>query len=990
MRRLLKYTIFFLLPCALLLLLLLALSRNPLDITPFIAKQASKLDLGGCRLDFAKVELLFEHGLNIQVKDAALFSNHTHRLTRIDELKIRLHGPSLLQLKIRPAYISAHGAAVSAELGPEGFFVAGQPLGRQSTPGKSAADIISVLNSIHRAESPLGEFISALAGLQLETSQIIFYDRIHSAEWHADKIRVAFSSTDARLRLAIHTNLRRKTEFVPIEIRFTHAAGSDQAQIDAKFTLSGLTMLAGYVPRAVAESLTTKALLKLSTAIGPGNIMAAPEFVVDGKNTTLHLPSVFSADLNFTDVEARGRYSSDKAKSLNIDRLMLKDESGLTITSSANIEVLPAGLTLRLSAELSPTTIDHLERYFPTAAAPPLSLWLSNNLNLARINSAKIEMAGPLREFPWPDEHPDTKFNASFAFEDLEVHYWDRLPPGREVSGDFAMDRGVIIIRGKDAKIGEQNVPHVLVEIADVMRTHTPPSITVNGEATGELANALSTFVQPLAQGAVMPEVAGLQSSHIRVNVPLAAPNTTNYSIASRVEKLKVRLPDPAIDFISDLTTLDITENETVIRGHGNLNEQRVDLTIREQAKGFGQATELEIRGEISPKFCAAFLPENYLALQAPVSGALSVKKKADKLFAYTLQLDAARAPLSVPVFKWQKTAQAPGSLLSRGNFSVADRSINVETLTPSAPQLSINASGQFSLQQPQRSKLNASFTIGNTALHLSHASGKTAISGDKLDFSALALSGKTEKQAEIQLPDLDLAFNVDEVTLNKGRLRDFRGTVRSSNKRLTNVDFSAQTSHKGNVRLLAVSENEVPVLVLTSNDAGALTRVFGIESNIMGGTLRMDLSSPNRQVPALEDAQGQVSLQNVRVTESPLLFQILSVFSLQQWLSPEKGAVFDEIALVYELNGEMLSIKEANFSSPLLTIFLKGKVNITSGELAMTGQAVPLQTAGKLSEMIPLIGKTVSGVQKSLLGAPFTVSGTMEKPKVSFLPNPF
>jgi hypothetical protein len=970
------------------LLALLWISVRPLPLGFLINANENKLDIEGHRLEYSNLALFFDSGFGVSAKGVNFLAKDAPQPMVLDELEVRLRTAALLHGQVLPEIIIARGLKLDAALNREKATIGGIVINSSKGQDTPATDFIALLNNVDQ-NSALTNYLNALQEFRVEKAQILFHDQIEAQDWQADKLRVHLEKkAQGGFEFTIKLALQRGLDHVPVEFGFTHEKGAPSAAMHAKIAVPNLKMLAGYVPAGLADALTSPIILKVSTVLGEGNTFSAPAFRVTCSQGILHLPTVFSSDLDFAAIDLNGAYDFSAAGSLTIDSVRFQDRLGFEITAAGKLSSLRANPFLDASINLSPTTIDHIAHYLPDAAASQLSHWLSSNLNLATVRLARMEMSGPLADFPFPEDKPGTKFHAAFEFDNLEVVYQNAFQPGRELAGTFEMNRGLISIRSPAGKIGGQQVSNLLVTIGDVMKHGEAPVLSVSGEAAGDASDALATFVQPLAKNSRLPELQGKQTAQVKLSIPLAGKSGgLVFSVLSNIRQARVHIPDTPFTFESELLTVNSTDKETTITSDGLLNNRPTSLSIRETTSSFGENTAISLKTEINKEFCEAYIPKGYLQLDGTAKSTLALQKRSgrDDSYAYELSIDFLQAGTSVPALKWGKAAGAPASFSATGVLFLDKKALDVGKLSLTAPQMNIGASGRVLVDKPELSEITVSpLIIGGTDLSLRYSAGKTVMTGRRLDYKALAM--KQEDAAGKPLPDLDVALNIDEVTLNQGLLRKITGGAKSAGGAWKALDFRAKTPGQGDARIYLDAQG----FKASSSDAGALLKVLSLSSDLRGGNFEGNMSpSPGKKLD-LKDAHGSFTITNVRILKSPLLFKILSFFSLEKWLSSEEGAVFQEIGASYNIKGSIFEIEESHLTSPLLTIYLSGTLDMLKNDMNLKGKAVPLRSAGTLTENIPLLGKGISAVQRRLLGANFTVKGPTGNPDVSFLTLPF
>ncbi len=962
---------------------------KPLPLGPFLGQKKNSLEFSGQRIEFSSLELYFSKGFGIRAQNAKLISSYPLQPTSLAELNVRLRILPLFAGKVIPKKISLKGLSFQAELEQQGFSIGGIPLSGSSEDKKSSFDLISFLNQIQDEKSKVHLYLSSLQALSIEQSQIVFTDQLHGQEWKADRIKIFFNkqhkhSLDAALRLSLH----RQNDEMDLVLRFSHKAGASEAQLDAELNIPSLKMLTGYVPQQVIESLEAASSIKASTTLKSGNSVGPLHFKTRNQAGLLHLPTIYSKPLAFKEIKTEGDFLWENNGTLNLQSVKFVDPSGFALETNMTLSSLQKDPQLKLASSFSNTSIDHLSRYFPDRAAPGLSSWLSSNLSLADISSAKFELLGPLSEFPFATAKPDTKFSAGFDYNNLSVKFLDRAAPGQSLSGNFLMDRGAIKVSADRGMLAEQAVSRLTVGIADVLEQTSPIMLSVTGDASGELNDALRFVTGIVANDSKLPSFRGNHVSTVNLSLPLTGPSKPDslvFSVSGKAPKLGVDIPNTTLKVEAD-TSFEANNSQLQIKGSGLLNQRPADFFARMSMKNFAEQFEGKLTAEAAQDVYGAYLPSAYVHLEGIAKLTLSTKRKGAPVWNYDLALDLQKTRAALPAVGWEKGPGAPAQINLSGAYTPQEHALSIDKGSLSGPQLSIGAKANLALKNLAGSKLNLSPLIINDAnLQLQYENSKVSISGRRLNLAALKLP--QGKEGNNTSPDFEASANIGEVQFQAGTLRQVNAQARRKNSHWELLNLQAKISNSGSLNL---ASEEGPKLALNSTDAGALLSLISEKPSIQGGSCSGEIRFPKSKEVNLQEAEGSIAIKNGRILHSPILWDILSFFSLQQWLDPMKGGYFSQLAFSFALNQPNLIISDLQFTGAIVSIFASGNMNVSTGDLDFKGKAVPLQRVGKLVEDIPLIGGTVSDLQKKVLGAPFTVKGNTDKPKVSFLVSPF
>ena len=104
------------------------------------------------------------------------------------------------------------------------------------------------------------------------------------------------------------------------------------------------------------------------------------------------------------------------------------------------------------------------------------------------------------------------------------------------------MKRGEITITGHSGRISKQDVPRVIVKIADVFRPEKQTELEVAGTATGPADDVISWLGSSFSQTLPNLQFSGAQHSDISLRLPLwgSSSNAIQFNVDSRLSKLEI------------------------------------------------------------------------------------------------------------------------------------------------------------------------------------------------------------------------------------------------------------------------------------------------------------------------------------------------------------------------------------------------------------------------------------------------------------------
>jgi hypothetical protein len=177
---------------------------------------------------------------------------------------------------------------------------------------------------------------------------------------------------------------------------------------------------------------------------------------------------------------------------------------------------------------------------------------------------------------------------------------------------------------------------------------------------------------------------------------------------------------------------------------------------------------------------------------------------------------------------------------------------------------------------------------------------------------------------------------------------------------------------------------------------ASSIKCLFGREARIEGKfLLDATMWAEGKKDPLKEASQGSLLFisRNGRIYRWTLLsqlFSMLNVIGLFEGKFPDfkqEGFQYDQFVVTGELRDGYIYIKEMVIDGPAMKIVGEGRVDLVKGEADIVLLLAPLKTVDTVMRHIPLVGRIVTGKSGTFISVPFSVSGPLDKPRVTLLP---
>lgn len=119
-------------------------------------------------------------------------------------------------------------------------------------------------------------------------------------------------------------------------------------------------------------------------------------------------------------------------------------------------------------------------------------------------------------------------------------------------------------------------------------------------------------------------------------------------------------------------------------------------------------------------------------------------------------------------------------------------------------------------------------------------------------------------------------------------------------------------------------------------------------------------------------------------------LFGMLNIIGLFEGKFPDftqQGFEYNTFVIRGALQDGYLYLEEAVIDGPSMTIVGEGKIDVVKGEAELVVLLAPLKSVDTVMNLIPIIGKIITGKDGIFISIPFSVKGPLEDAKVTLVP---
>lgn len=231
---------------------------------------------------------------------------------------------------------------------------------------------------------------------------------------------------------------------------------------------------------------------------------------------------------------------------------------------------------------------------------------------------------------------------------------------------------------------------------------------------------------------------------------------------------------------------------------------------------------------------------------------------------------------------------------------------------------------------------------------------------------------------------------------------RDASGVIVPTRKRLSihPLDFSVGEGFC-NAQVLTDFSDDGPTLLRISGhaqdvDALEVYRELLNQKNVVRGKLRGDFYL-NGEIGSnyLASSYGNFNLQihDGVLHQFPVLSKVFSLLNISQIFALQlpdmdaEGMPFDLLSANFQLEKGILKSEDLTIQSEAMNQAYKGQYNLTDKEIDMALEFHPLGTVDKVVSRIPVAGWLLTGENKALLSAHFSVKGKAGDASVEAMP---
>lgn len=259
-------------------------------------------------------------------------------------------------------------------------------------------------------------------------------------------------------------------------------------------------------------------------------------------------------------------------------------------------------------------------------------------------------------------------------------------------------------------------------------------------------------------------------------------------------------------------------------------------------------------------------------------------------------------------------------------------------------------------------------------------------VTGNSIDVSHFIenLDQNQERNDGQTLPTFEVNVDVECIWLHEEVcLNQVKGHIRKGQKDTVSAHLTGrlQDQHESTFSIEPSGHFSIH-----SDNAGAILTGLGITDQARGGILKLE----GIYDIATHTGSGKLNVDNLVVTQAPMLAQLLSLVSVVGAIDAltSGGITFDTIQIPFETSDSILNIKEAYATSASLGLSASGSYDTFQDSVNISGAVSPMYLINGMLGDIPVLGEIVTGDKgEGIFAATYQITGSTEQPNVRINP---
>ncbi len=717
----------------------------------------------------------------------------------------------------------------------------------------------------------------------------------------------------------------------------------------------------------------------------------------------INIPDLYPKPLPFKSGQIVARYNR-KDSVLRVEPMRFDFEK-MVLQGNASIHVGSTPRDMTAMFKLSDIPVEQLPELWPENAGKNARDWILENIHKGKLDEVVINLGMTV---PENDVSAATlkDVHGTIMVSGIEMTAWKPLPNLQNVAGGGPFTANGFDISVTGGEMGEVKLgaSHVVIDGLNAEQQ----ILTLDANLASPAPVLLEILDRPPMGYAKKISINPKQTGgNVQGTLHMAFPLLKELLFDQIELKADTKITDGAmknvagmIDVTKGSIALQVTKDGLAFKGDGALNgvPSTVDWVERFTT---ANATELLSKASIKGNAKAQDIKKFGVDLTMNSAAAFPVDvtyERSQSRSRLAVSGDASGTQLDVPDVFYSKPANAAfnfSTMLEWGGGAPMELS----ELKVRGKDVTIDGKGSFDANQHLSKLAINPLQLGETHGKAEYARvdgvPSLTLDGDVLDirhaFDAAPADDDDKAPPASRKSSAPLALDIklkriltgaktqlDDVSI-KGKRDEFGWAALEASALATNkTPFNFSIKPAGNITVLSA----------TSPNLGNILSSLDVTDTMIGGKLTIDgKSEPGDR---LRNIFGHIKLDNYRITNMPVLAQLISAISpdgLAAMLGGE-GLGFGELEGEYIWNNDTIVIDKARTASGSLGLTAAGKIDLYHSALELEGQVIPVYFISRIISAIPVIGDILTGGEgQGVFAATYRVEGPIAKAKVSVNP---
>ncbi|MDR3326406.1 MAG: DUF3971 domain-containing protein [Rhodospirillaceae bacterium] len=720
-------------------------------------------------------------------------------------------------------------------------------------------------------------------------------------------------------------------------------------------------------------------------------------------------------------IDCRGTIS-DGLNTLNLDEFRVNFGESL-LSLSGKLDDINEASRIEVRAFIENLSIDDLKKLWPSNVALNLYTWIVNNISKGRINSAVVNLLAKRKSNQSFMDFSIVSLDGKMLLDCVSLQYLSSMPKVQNIVADAQFDTNKFTIDIKNGDVSNLKIDNGTIVVGKLSDPNKFADIDISLKISGSIGDVLNligskplSLIQTL--GVQSTKVKGDSVTLLNLKFPLIKNlNLSQIKVQAKAQINHLIFPNIILDL--DLSGGDFTvfvdSKKLNVSGSALLNGIPANILWRKNLNKksiFSNRYQITAVLDDDERHNIGFIPKLF---QTPfMSGKLpidvvvtTINENCNDL---NIQADLTDVAINLPKLNWKKQRITDGHAAALVHF-VDGKLSNISKFSfISGNDLDVSGNGSFENGQLSKLVFNK-IKFGRTDIRgkmilKSNNDLNLNISGVSFDGREIILGESFDNQTDSHIMTPSTKRNFQENT-NSYNLPSFSINAKldqvwvSEKDFIKNVTITLVRDHNNWKKILIdgkveseeslhfenlFSEVNNKNIKITSDNAGSLFKKIGIYKDINDGKLSIIGSYDDSQ----QSFNGKLTLTDFQLVKSNILMRLLATASITGIfdLLQKKGIFFNTMKTSFNLNNDVLTIKNAKLSGLTLGLTANGQVDFDKNIIKLDGTIIPFNIINNIPSKIPIINLLlVNKDDGGMIAINYSMSGSLNNPSITINP---